>query len=153
MLRERPTGPYGEDPPMERLTFIGFLTRLAGALVLVALTYNPTGHSYIHWLSSTFPHPGPLPVIAGLLLIGGWAFAAHATWRSLGTFGLLLASGLFAAIVWLLVSWGWIKLGDQSVIGWLAVTLVSVRAKRSVAMTLMPFFSASAVKSLSQPSP
>ena len=34
-----------------------------------------------------------------------------------------------------------------------AVTLVSARAKRSVATTLMPFFSASAVKSFSQLSP
>ena len=34
-----------------------------------------------------------------------------------------------------------------------AVTLVSARAKRSVAITLMPFFSASAVMALSHSSP
>ena len=34
-----------------------------------------------------------------------------------------------------------------------AVTLVSARAKRSVPTIVMPFFAASAVKSLSQPSP
>ena len=32
--------------------FVDFLVRLAAALVLVLVTYNPTGWSYIHWLKT-----------------------------------------------------------------------------------------------------
>ena len=76
---------------MERLTLTGFLLRLASALVLVTVTWNPTGTSYVHWLYATFPKVEPLEAVIGLILLGGWAFSVHATWRSLGQFGVLLA--------------------------------------------------------------
>lgn len=122
---------------MERLSFVGFLVRLAAAAVLVCLTYNPTGHSYLHWLSTTLPRIEPLQAIAGLVLLGGWAFFAHATWRSLGTFGVLLATALYATTVWLLVSWGWIRLGDRTVAGWLAVALLAVLLSIGVSWSLI----------------
>jgi len=109
---------------MERLTFSGFCLRLACSLLLVGLTWNPTGHSYAHWCASTFPSIDPTQVVVGLILIGGWAFSVHATWRSLGQFGVLLGVAIFAALVWLLASYGWIDLSHGSVVGWLAVVLL-----------------------------
>jgi len=106
---------------MERLTLTGFLLRLASALVLVTVTWNPTGTSYVH-----FPKVEPLEAVIGLILLGGWAFSVHATWRSLGQFGVLLAVAIFAAAVWLLVSQGWLDLSHGGVIGWLAVVLLSL---------------------------
>ena len=111
---------------MERLTLTGFLLRLASALVLVTATWNPTGTSYVHWLDATFPKVEPLEAVIGLILLGGWAFSVHATWRSLGQFGVLLAVAIFAAAVWLLVSQGWLDLSHGGVIGWLAVVLLSL---------------------------
>jgi hypothetical protein len=111
---------------MERLTFTGFLLRLAAAAVLVTLTYNPTGHSFVHWVAATFPSVQPMQAIAGLVLLGGWAFFAHATWRALGTFGLVLLAALFAAVIWLFVSWGWIRLGDSGVLTWVALAMLTL---------------------------
>jgi hypothetical protein len=111
---------------MDRLTVRGFLLRLLAAALLVILTWNPTGHSYVHWLATTLPTVGPLQAIAALLLLAGWGFFAHATWRSLGTFGLLLATGLCMAFVWLLVSWGWIRLNEHGVVGWLADAMLAI---------------------------
>lgn len=122
---------------MERITVLGFLARLAVATVLVCLTYNPTGHSYLHWLSTTLPRVAPLQAVAGLVLLGGWAFFAHATWRSLGTFGVVLAMGIYAATVWLLVSWGWIRLGDRALYGWLAVALLALLLAVGVSWSLV----------------
>jgi Family of unknown function (DUF6524) len=54
---------------------------------------------------------------------GSWNWllhSAHATWCSLGAFGVLLAAALCLALVWLIVTWGWIRLGDGGVLGWLA---------------------------------
>jgi hypothetical protein len=111
---------------MERLTFMGFLLRLASSLLLVALTWNPTGMSYTHWVASGFPTVQPLQAVVGLVLLGGWVFSVHATWRSLGRFGVLLGVALFAAVVWLLASQGWIDLSHSGSLGWMAVLLLSV---------------------------
>jgi hypothetical protein len=104
---------------MERITVGGFVTRLVAALALVGLTYNPSGWSYAHWVAGAFPHLEPLQAIAGLVLIGGWAFFVHATWRALGAFGVLLGVALCAAFVWLFVSRGWLQL-DGGALGWIA---------------------------------
>ncbi len=122
---------------MDRLTLHGFLLRLLASALLVALTWNPTAFSYVHWLASSVPAVGPLQAIAGLLLLGGWGFFAHATWRSLGTFGLLLATGLGAAFVWLLVSWGWIRLEAHGVVGWLADALLAILLAVGVSWSLV----------------
>ncbi len=122
---------------MDRLTLRGFLLRFLTAALLVALTWNPTASSYAHWIAATFPKVEPLQAIAGLLLLGGWGFFAHATWRSLGTFGVLLAAGLCAALVWLLVSWGWIRLDAHGVVGWLADAMLAVLLAIGVSWSLV----------------
>jgi hypothetical protein len=110
---------------MERLTFGGFCARFASSLLLVGLTWNPTATSYAHWIASTFPKFEPMQAVVGLILIGGWAFSVHATWRSLGQFGVLLGVAIFAAVVWLLASYQWIDLSHSTVVGWLAVLLLT----------------------------
>ena len=111
---------------MESLTPSGFLLRLAVAVALVAMTYNPTGHSYVHWIGGSFPAIGPLQAVAGLLLLGAWGFFLHATWRSLGTAGVLFATALVTAIIWLLVSWNWFSVKDTGVISWLALASLAI---------------------------
>jgi Family of unknown function (DUF6524) len=110
---------------MEQLTPAGFVARFGAALALVLVTYNPSGYSFLHWCAS-IAGVQPLEVVAGLLLLGGWVFFAHATWRSLGSFGLLFALALCAAVVWLLVSWGWFSLHDRGVLTWLALAMLSL---------------------------
>jgi hypothetical protein len=112
--------------PTETLTARGFALRLAAAVLLVALTYNPSGHSYLHWLLTGLPAVTPVQAIAGLLLLGAWGFFAHATWRSLGTVGVLFAALLAAALIWLLTSWGWFSLKDTSVVSWLALACLAL---------------------------
>jgi hypothetical protein len=123
--------------PMERLNLGGFLLRLLAATLLVVLTWNPSAYSYAHWLAATFPKVEPLQAIAGLLLLAAWGFFAHATWRSLGTFGVLLATGLCIAIVWLFVSWGWIRLSERGVVGWLADAMLAILLAIGVSWSLV----------------
>jgi uncharacterized protein DUF6524 len=111
---------------METLTARGFALRLAAAALLVALTYNPSGHSYVHWLGTSVPSVSPLQALAGLVLLGGWGFFVHATWRSLGTVGVLFAALLAGAVIWLLTSWGWFSLKDTSVVSWLALACLAL---------------------------
>lgn len=87
----------------------GFGLRLLFALILVGASYNPSGHSYLHWAVLEPGSFNAVKALVGILLIVGWTIYLRATMRSLGLFGLLLASALFAALIWLLVDLGWIN--------------------------------------------
>ena len=40
---------------MDSISITGFAWRIAFALALVFATFNPSGFSYFHWVSGTFP--------------------------------------------------------------------------------------------------
>jgi hypothetical protein len=110
---------------MGNFSFGGFLARWGASILLVFLTYNPTGRSFVHWVAGTFPHVEPLQAVAGIALLGAWAFFAHSTWRALGTFGVAIATAFFAALVWLFVSWHWLTLTDTGAITWVVLGMLS----------------------------
>jgi hypothetical protein len=102
------------------------LMRLAFSLALVFLTFNPTGHSYFHWLQANLSPIQPLVVIAGLLLLGGWLFFIRATFSSMGTVGVVLLLALFAAIVWWMVARGWLSTADKSTMAWVVLSCLGL---------------------------
>lgn len=110
---------------MGRLTGAGLLGRFLASLLLVLATYNPTGLSFVSWIGSNFPHIQPLQAVVGLILLAVWIFFAHATWRSLGTLGLSLGLAFFAAIIWLISSWGWISNASHSALIWIALLFIA----------------------------
>ena len=111
---------------MEKLTFTGFLLRAAFALALVLLTYNPSGYSYVHMLQAGFPAITPLEAVLGILLLIGWFVFLRATLSSIGPFGMVLLLALFAALIWLIVSWGWVQLSDTGAILWIALVVLAL---------------------------
>jgi hypothetical protein len=89
----------------------GFFARFALALVLVYVTYNPSGVSYVHWIlgawqpaheSSWFASPA-LKFVVGVVLAIAWVVYGTAARRSLGGVGILLVVALCAGVIWLLV--------------------------------------------------
>jgi len=111
---------------MDEFKLSGVLWRMLFSLALVLLTFNPTGHSYYHWLADGFPSIQPLEAIAGLLLLGLWVFFVRSALMSMGAFGLGLVMALFAAIVWWMVSIGWLDVGNRSVMGWVVLTVLGL---------------------------
>ena len=111
---------------METFDFPGLLWRLLFAAALVLLTFNPTGHSYYHWLADGFPSVQPLEAVAGILLAGGWVFFVRSTLAALGALGVTLIVALFAAIVWWVVSKGWLDVGNATAMAWVVLLLLSV---------------------------
>jgi hypothetical protein len=111
---------------VEKLTFVGFLLRAAFALGLVLLTYNPSGYSFVHMLQSGFPAVTPLEAVLGLLLLIGWFVFLRATLSSIGALGMVLLLALFAALIWLIVSWGWVKLSNTGAIVWISLLVLSL---------------------------
>ena len=111
---------------MEKLTFTGFLLRAAFALALVLLTYNPSGYSYAHMLQTGFPAITPLEAVLGLLLLIGWFVFLRATLHSIGPLGMVLLLAFFAALIWLIVSWGWVQLSSTGAIVWISLIVLSL---------------------------
>lgn len=99
-----------------------FLWRWCAALVLVLATYNPTGHSYLHWVYAAFLESavGPLHVLLGAVLVAGWVIFVVATSRSLGMLGTVVGVLVIGALIWLLADLGWVRTDTTSALVWLA---------------------------------
>jgi hypothetical protein len=106
---------------MDEFDFLGFLWRLVFAVALVLLTFNPTGHSYYHWLADGFPSVTPGEAVAGVLLLAGWIFFVRSTVSAMGALGVGLMIALFAAIVWWVVSRGWLDVGNRAAMAWVVL--------------------------------
>ncbi len=100
------------------LSALGVFLRFVFALLLVLLTYNPSGYSFFHWAYDSWNQITPYLAIAGLLLIIGWGFYLNATFNSLGVVGVILFVALFACLIWLLIYWGLLSLEDVSAMTW-----------------------------------
>jgi len=111
---------------MEEFDFLGFLWRMLFALALVLLTFNPTGHSYYHWLADGFPSVSPAEAVAGILLLLGWIFFVRTTLSAIGTVGIVLMAALFASIVWWIVSKGWLDVDNRSTMAWIVLLILGL---------------------------
>jgi Family of unknown function (DUF6524) len=107
------------------LTASGIAIRFLFALLLVLLSYNPSGYSYFHWVYNTITHITPYIVIAGILLLIGWGVYIKATLNSLGFVGILILAALFGSLVWLFIYWGWLSVTDISAMAWVIEILLS----------------------------
>jgi len=111
---------------MENFTVVGLLVRFLLALGLVLITFNPTGLSFLHWFANGFPAVTPIKVVAGLALLIAWIVFIRATLQSIGIVGVVLMGLFFGALLWLLVSWGWIDMANTGAVTWIALIIVSL---------------------------
>ena len=121
---------------MRRLTLGGVLWRFIASFALVAATYNPTGYCYVNWVAAVFPHVGPPQAVVGIALVAAWIFFAGAAWRSLGTVGIVIGVAFFAALLWLLISQGWLSLANQSATTWAGILVVACLLTLGLCWTL-----------------
>jgi hypothetical protein len=103
-----------------------FLIRLVVAFVLVFATYNPSGHSWVHWFIEATNKLDPLIILSAVLLVIGWAIYLRATARSLGFSGSLLVIALFGSVIWAMIFYGWLSLDNPSVLGYVALALLAL---------------------------
>jgi len=111
---------------MESLSVAGFFLRLGMTVVLVFATYNPSGHSYAHWVVRQVTSPTPLLALAGLVLLIGWIVFLRATLRAIGIGGLLLTGAVMATVVWLVVDWGWLDPHNTTAMAWVMLVALSI---------------------------
>lgn len=117
----------GSDKDDGQFTVVDFLVRLAAALVLVLLTYNPTRYSFVHWLRSAISdgQAGAVHALAGVVLLIGWTVFLRTTWASLGTLGLILGAALLAAVVWVLIDFDLLTIESGSTVTWIILVCIA----------------------------
>lgn len=108
------------------------LFRFVMALALVLGTWNPSGYSYVDWLSQTLPAVTAPVAFTGIVLLIGWVMFLHATLVSLGLLGIVLAAAFFGTLAWLLMDQGWLS-SVNHVMTWL--TLILTAAVLTVGMS------------------
>jgi hypothetical protein len=117
---------FGRMLDANDFTFRGFLLRAAFSLLLVLLTFNPSGYSYVHMLTKDFPGITPVEAVCGLLLLIGWIVFLGATLKSIGLLGMVLAFALCGAPIWMIVSWGWVTLENTNALVWIGLVVLSL---------------------------
>ena len=96
-----------------------FLVRGVAALILVLVTFNPEGYSYYHWITGTWADVLPLKVLAGIVLVVLYIIFLRATWRSIGPIGVGLMVAFFGAVVWALVYYDLLALGQHKAMAYI----------------------------------
>ena len=110
----------------DQFNIVSLVWRIVFALAVVLLTFNPTGHSYYHWLVDGFPVVQPLEVVVGLLLVIAWVVFVRSTLAAIGALGLLLMLALFGSIVWWVVSRGWLDVNNRSAMAWVVLVILGL---------------------------
>ncbi|MCB2427291.1 DUF6524 family protein [Methylophaga pinxianii] len=114
----------------QRFNSKGFLLRLLFAVLLVYISYNPSGYSYYHWATAAlFGSSGmnitPPFAMATVIILIGWTVYLRATFRSLGGFGLILAFAFFAIIIWWLFDLGILELRHHAAFTYIILFLIA----------------------------
>lgn len=120
-----------------RVWLLGKLVaRVLFSSFLVFGTYNPTGRSYLAWLSHSDAAPLWKLVATGLLLVA-YGVAVPAVWRGLGLGGVILAITLATTTSWALVQAGWIDLGAPDTPGWILLSVTAFVIGTGLAWSLI----------------
>lgn len=102
------------------------ILRLLIAAIVVFATYNPTGNSIWHYVTT---HPNPtdawVVLIAIITILVNIALLI-AAWKALGLIGTVIALIFFGALTYLSLQEGWADTGSADSLRWLGLILYSV---------------------------
>jgi len=98
--------------------------RMVFAVVLVLLTFNPSGYSFYHWLTAPPVGISATKAFAGVVLLIGWVFCLRTAFVSLGMLGLALGAALLGTATWLLVDVGLLSLTGVSAMTWVVLLIL-----------------------------
>jgi Family of unknown function (DUF6524) len=104
----------------------GVLLRLVFAVLLVLLTFNPSGYSYFHWALIDIKSFDAVKAFGGALLLVGWVVALRTSFISLGALGIVLVGLVLGSLVWMLFQFGVLQGGQTSLLAWIVLIAVGL---------------------------
>lgn len=101
---------------------MSFLVRWLAAVFAVFATYNPSGYSYLHWVTDTASGQWAFKVSAGVALVIFYVIYFRATIRSIGVIGMGLTVSMLGAGTWVLADAGMLDLDAPAVLETVVLT-------------------------------
>jgi hypothetical protein len=111
---------------VQGISWSGIVVRVVLAVALVFATYNPSGHSFYHWLTAPPTEITAVKAFAGVVLLIGWLVCLRTALVSLGAVGLVLGAALLGTMVWMLVQAKLIDPSSPTAFAWIALAIVGV---------------------------
>jgi hypothetical protein len=108
------------------ISWVGVGVRLVFATALVLLTFNPSGHSFYHWLTDPPVGISAVKAFFGVLLLICWLVCLKTAHVALGTVGAVLGAALFGTAVWLLVDAHWLDLSGTQAKTWAVLIILGL---------------------------
>lgn len=108
------------------ISWSGILLRVAFALALVLLTFNPSGWSFYHWIFKSGAGSMAVKAFAGVLLLIGWIICLRAAAVSIGLLGAVLLTALMATVVWMLIEYHVIDTVGRSSLVWIGLLTAGI---------------------------
>lgn len=105
------------------ISWSGVILRIALAIALVLLTYNPSGHSFYHWLTAPPVGITAAKALAGVALVIGWVVCLRTAYVALGVLGVVLGAALLAAFVWVLADYKLVDATGPALV-WIVLLIV-----------------------------
>jgi hypothetical protein len=109
---------------VQGISWSGIVVRIALAVALVLATYNPSGHSFYHWLTEPPAGITAIKTLLGVLLLIGWAVSLRTVFVALGWLGVILGVALLSALAWVFVEQKWLDLDTPTSVAWLALLII-----------------------------
>lgn len=112
----------------KELSGIDLLLRFVGPLLLVLITYNPSGVSFYHWFAGAIGGGGlsAIHFLALVVLVIGWSILLVATFNALDMFGVILAAAFLGAVVWVFIDFGLLEADSANAITWIVLVCVAL---------------------------
>ena len=109
-----------------RISWLGVLIRLIGALAVVLLSYNPTGYSFYHWALRDFATITAVKALSGAVLLVGWVVCIRTAFVSLGAIGLVLSALVLGTLIWVLTDYGILNPDRPSLLSWIFLIVIGI---------------------------
>jgi hypothetical protein len=81
---------------VQGISWSGVVVRIVLAMALVLASYNPSGHSFYHWLTDPPAGITAVKTLLGVLLLIGWAVSLRTVFVALGWLGVILGVALLS---------------------------------------------------------
>jgi hypothetical protein len=108
------------------ISFAGVIIRIVVSVALVLSTYNPSGHSFVHWVLADLSSFDAVKAFIGVALLAAWVVFVRTAHTSLGTLGICLSALLLGTLVWMLFDLGLLSSAGSSTIAWIILIMTGV---------------------------
>ncbi len=110
----------------KKVTHLAWWVTLILSLALALGTWNPTGHHFIHYISSVDDLFSGFKPFGILIMLALWLLAIKSIFQSLGFFGATITAIIIGAFIWGLQQYNIINVTEFEQAGWAATIGIGI---------------------------